>query len=277
MPELIRDIVLAHGIARFDILRQLLIERGLIPENDEEEYFKGIFTHLTANGFNVHRTNVAFTGPVDECAQELADQIKSINRRVHVIAHSQGGLNGRRAIVDHGVADNVAMLTTIDTPHHGSSFADVGVGSEGGKLFLKLAGTVMNLDGFNDITMASCKQFNERAADAEAKNGVVYRTYSASEGMERIFFPLRLSWDIIKRHEGGENDGLVSVKSQTWVDNIIASDGTTKPVQHFSFPFPADHLNVLAWYDPAETGISPQEYEANVHAVYLEMANSGIV
>ena len=277
MPNLIQDIVLAHGIARFDILRQLLVESGLIPEDDEKEYFKGVTKYLTANGFNVHQTDVSFTGSVDECAAELADQIRSINRKVHVIGHSQGGLNGRHAIVDHGMADNVGMLTTIDTPHFGTSFADVGLASEAGKLFLELAGTVMNLDGFEDLTLASCRQFNDRAADAEASNAVVYQTYSASEDRDRIFFPLRLSWDIIKRHEGGGNDGLVSVKSQNWVDNLVAADGTTKAVRHFSFPFGADHLNVLGWYDPAERGISPQDYEANVHAIYLEMANSGVV
>ena len=124
MPELIRDIVLAHGIARFSILAEILINSGTIPDNDNLHYFKGIASHLRANGFNVHTTNVDFAGPIDEGASELAEQIKSINRKVHVIGHSQGGLNGRHAIVDHGVANNVAMLTTIDTPHNGTTFAD---------------------------------------------------------------------------------------------------------------------------------------------------------
>src|SRR5689334_23462248 len=137
MAELIRDVVLAHGIARFSILSEILINTGTIPNDDNLHYFKGIASHLRAHGFNVHTTNVDFAGPVDDCARELADQIKKIDRRVHIIGHSQGGLNSRHAIVDHGIADNVAILTTINTPHKGSPFADFGL-SALGKLFIEV-------------------------------------------------------------------------------------------------------------------------------------------
>jgi triacylglycerol lipase len=274
MPELIRDIVLAHGIARFSILSEILINTGTIPESDNLHYFKGIASHLRANGFNVHTTNVDFAGPIEDCARELADQIKSINQKVHIIGHSQGGLNSRHAIVDHGIADNVAMLTTIDTPHLGTSFADHAL-TPLGRLFIEVVRPVLNIDGFQGLTTAQARAFNDRAADAEAKNAVIYRTYSASEARERIFFPLRPSWKIIRDHEGGENDGLVSVKSQDWNDTIVAADGTTKPIQHFSFPFGADHLNACGWYDPAEHTDRAQ-YEAQVKEVYLQIANSGM-
>ena len=276
MAELIRDIVLAHGIARFSILSEMLISAGTIPDNDNLHYFKGIASHLQAHGFNVVTTTVDFANPIDDCARELADQIRRVNRKVHVLGHSQGGLNSRHAIVDHGLGDTVAMLTTINTPHHGTSLADVGL-SPLGRLFVEVVRPVIDIDGVKDLTTEKSAEFNRHAAEAEAKNGVVYRTYSASEARERVFVPLRPSWDVIRKHEGGENDGLVSVQSQNWVDNIVAADGTTKPVQHFSFPFPADHLNVCGWYDPAEHGINPKQFEDNVKAVYLEMANTGIV
>lgn len=273
MPELIRDIVLAHGIARFSILAEILINSGTIPDNDNLHYFKGIASHLRANGFNVHTTNVDFAGPIDEGASELAEQIKSINRQVHIIGHSQGGLNGRHAIVDHGVADNVAMLTTIDTPHNGTTFADYGL-SPLGRLFIEVARPVINIDGFKDLTTERCQEFNRRVADAEAKNSVIYRTYSASEERQRVFLPLRPSWKIINEREG-ENDGLVSVKSQNWAESIVAADGASKPIQRFSFPFPADHLNVCGWWDPAELD-NAAPYEARVKEAYLQIANSGI-
>ena len=273
MSQLIRDVVLAHGIARFSILSEILINTGTIPDDDNLHYFKGIASHLRANGFTVHTTNVDFAGPIDDCANELAQQVKSIDRKVHIIGHSQGGLNSRHAIVDHGIADNVAMLTTIDTPHNGTSFADKGL-SPLGRLFVEVARPVINIDGVKELTTDRCQEFNRRVADAEAKNNVVYRTYSASEERQRIFLPLRPSWKIINEREG-ENDGLVSVKSQNWADSIVAADGTSKPIQHFSFPFPADHLNVCGWWDPAEHG-NAAPYEAQVKAVYLEIANSGI-
>jgi triacylglycerol lipase len=273
MPELIRDIVLAHGIARFSILAEILINTGTIPDDDNLHYFKGIASHLRANGFNVHTTNVDFAGPIDDCANELADQVKSINGKVHIIGHSQGGLNSRHAIVDHGIADKVAMLTSVNSPHNGTSFADVGL-SPLGRLFIEVARPVINIDGFKDLTTELRQEFNRRAADAEARNSVIYRTYSASEERQRVFLPLRPSWTIIHEREG-DNDGLVSVTSQNWADSIVAADGTTKPIQHFSFPFPADHLNVCGWWDPAEQGNAAQ-YEAQVKEVYLQIANSGI-
>lgn len=273
MAELIRDIVLAHGIARFSILSEILINNGTIPNDDNLHYFKGIASHLRANGFTVHTTNVDFAGPVDDCARELADQVKNIDRKVHIIGHSQGGLNSRHAIVDHGIADNVAILTTINTPHNGSSFADFGL-SPFGKLFIEVARPVLNLEGFKDLKTDICAEFNHRAANTEATNNVIYRTYCAAEERERIVLPLRPSWKIISKSEG-ENDGLVSLPSQNWTDNIVAADGTTKPVQHFSFGFPADHLNVCGWWDPAE----PQraaDFEPKVKEIYLQAANSGI-
>jgi triacylglycerol lipase len=274
MAELIRDIVLAHGIARFSILTEILINAGAIPDDDNLHYFKGIASHLRANGFNVYTTNVGFAGAIDDCAGELANQIESINQKVHVIGHSQGGLNSRHAIVDHGVADNVAILTTINTPHNGTTFADQAL-TPFGQLFIELVRPVLNIDGFKELTTERCQEFNRRVADAEAKNDVIYRTYSASEERERILLPLQQSWKIINEREG-DNDGLVSVTSQNWADSIVAGDGTTKPIHHFSFPFPADHLNVCGWWDPAEQG-NPAEYEAQVKDVYLQIANSGIV
>ena len=48
-------IILAHGIARFDILRERLDEEINLPANqldDEFQYFKNIRTFLNENGFS---------------------------------------------------------------------------------------------------------------------------------------------------------------------------------------------------------------------------------
>jgi triacylglycerol lipase len=44
--------------------------------------------------------------------------------KVHLIAHSQGGLDARRVISDLGYGDRVASLTTLSTPHRGTEVAD---------------------------------------------------------------------------------------------------------------------------------------------------------
>ena len=79
MPNL--PLVLAHGIARFDILRQKLQERVPVPEmspGDLFHYFKGIKSHLTTNGFAVFDPNQDFAGPVDLRAGQLRDRVNEV-------------------------------------------------------------------------------------------------------------------------------------------------------------------------------------------------------
>ena len=46
-------------------------------------------------------------------------------RKVHLIAHSQGGIDSRILLTDLGYADRVASLVTISTPHRGTKVADL--------------------------------------------------------------------------------------------------------------------------------------------------------
>src|SRR3981081_981483 len=125
-------IVLAHGIARFDILHELQKQKLSLPENELEdrfEYFKGIKSHLESHGSRVFHTNQDFAGPVALRAEQLKTRINEIITdegadRVHIIAHSMGSLDARLMIVDLGMADKVASLTTIGGPHLGTTIAD---------------------------------------------------------------------------------------------------------------------------------------------------------
>ena len=281
-------IVLAHGIARFDILRELFRNKLRLAETDDRlHYFKGIKSHLEANGFEAHHTNVDFAGSVDLRARQLSTQLNKILKqsgaaRVNIIAHSMGGLDARHMIVDiDGMADKVASLTTIGTPHLGTSFADFALGSAG-KLVISGLRPIINLEGFGDLTTEACERFNARAGDHEAGNPVVYQTYASAEQHSRVFLPLQPSWFIIK-HQEGENDGLVSVKSQQWVSELKGSDGSKKTIAHFTFSVPADHLNEVGWWDSLETnpvsdflgaGKQAAGYESKIRNIYLDIAKS---
>ena len=282
-------IVLAHGIARFDILSVILRQKLNLPETsaeDQFEYFKGIKTLLESNGFVVSHPNQAFSGSVDLRAEQLAARVNELigntqAPKVHIIAHSMGGLDARHMIVDKGMADRVATLTTIGTPHHGSPVADKLTGLRGA-LLLKMLEDVfhLDLDGVADLTRTRCELFNRRAEDSEARNSVVYQTYSAAENLSNVFAPLVPGWIIVRDAEG-KNDGLVSVQSQRWVRELVASDGRRKPIVQNEFPFPADHLNEVGWWDPEES-INPlfggdvieqsQAFEQQVRNLYLEIA-----
>jgi hypothetical protein len=88
------------------------------------------------------------------------------------------------------------------------------------------------------------------------------------------------SWIIVRDSEG-RNDGLVSVRSQQWAKELISSDGTRNPILQHEFPFPADHLNEVGWWDPQEAinplfgkGLLEQvtTFEQRVRDLYLQIA-----
>ena len=60
-------------------------------------------------------------------------------------------------------------------------------------------------------------------------------------------------------NQNDRNDGLVTVSSQKWKKELVASDGTPKPVAQNEFPFPADHLNEVGWWDLQEAVLGSRQ------------------
>jgi len=302
-------IALATGIARFDFLADALnrdsrkifggvfdkiigffSDHGVKVVTDGLHYFRGIKSFLDDDGFSTHHTRVGFASRLTERSADLKAQIEEILKaagaaKVHVIGHSMGGLDGRAMIAKLGMADKVASLTTIGTPHHGTSFADFKLKRGGDKLIEGVA-TAIDFRGFGDLTRDACKKFNDEVRDAEAANGVHYQTYSASEGRDATFIFLQPSWDIITKEEG-DNDGLVSLTSQAWQPELVSSDGKSrKKIVQKKFAdssgkvVPADHLNEVGWWDlnelhdvkiMKEAG-SRDKYEKKVKEIYRDIA-----
>jgi triacylglycerol lipase len=177
------------------------------------------------------------------------------------------------------MADRVASLTTIGTPHLGTSLADVVLDEKRGRDLIALLKRAIDLSGFIDLTSTACREFNELVRNAEATNGVFYQTYSSWEERELVFAVLQQAWDVIEPAEG-TNDGLCSVASQKWQAEIVGDGGEIKRVEQHEFPFPADHLNQVGWWEfnehhgrdaPNGSG-SRREYEAAIKQIYLNIA-----
>lgn len=281
-------IILAHGIARFDMLREWFT-RQVQPTgfelSDGTHYFRGIKSHLEANGFEVHHASVSFAAGLQARATDLGAEVRRVLARshaekVHVIAHSMGGLDARCLIVDvPGMADRIASLTTIGTPHLGTSWADAALGF-GGDYLVNAARQFINLDGFRDLSTAACQAFNERAQDHEATNSVRYQTFASTQERASTFLPLQPSWLVIQAREGA-NDGLVSANSQLWRPELVARDGTRKTIHQQRISFSADHLSQIGWWTPnlwkpADGLVNFREqierYESGVREVYLGIA-----
>lgn len=302
-------IALATGIARFDFLADAINrdsrkifggvfdkimsffkDHGVKVVTDGLHYFRGVKSFLDDDHFDTHHTRVGFASRLVDRSADLKAQVEDILRatgaaKVHIIAHSMGGLDARAMIARLGMADKVASLTTIGTPHHGTSFADFKL-NRGGQELIEKVSNAIDFRGFEDLTRDACKKFNEEVRDAEASNGVFYQTYSASEGREATFLFLQLSWDIIQKEEG-DNDGLVSLTSQAWQPEVVSRDGKSRnPIVQKKFAdssgniIPADHLNEVGWWDlnelhdvkiMKEAG-SRDKYEKKVKEVYRDIA-----
>lgn len=285
-------IILAHGIARFDALLQRFsrdlgtLGLGLGLANDGLHYFKGVARLLRENGFDVYQSSVGFAAGVEQRAADLKRETETAlavrpgQTKVHIIAHSMGGLDARHMIFNHGMAEKVASLTSIGTPHLGTSFADWCFAHQGHHI-IEVTANVIDLGGFADLTTTACRAFNESAQAAETANDVVYQTYAASEGQRQVFAPLQLAWQIINDAEG-KNDGLVSHTSQQWTSELTDGNGGAKSIRQQAFPISADHLNEIGWWDMNQLRFSDlfrvnlltavKNYERSIKDVYLEIA-----
>lgn len=193
-------------------------------------YWGRVPKELELNGAKIFYGNHSSAAPVRECGKELKDRIEQIIKetgadKVNVIAHSKGGLDTRAALNIPGVAEHVATLTTINTPHRGCEFADYLLGKVPDSVRDSVARTYNaaasklgdpNPDfiaAVTDLTHEKCMSFNEEMKDAP---GVYYQSFgskinSAISGR----FPLAFTTDFVAKFDG-PNDGLVGVESFSW-------------------------------------------------------------
>ena len=146
-------------------------------------------------------------------------------QKVNIIAHSKGGLESRYIISSLGMARNVASLTTVATPHHGSKTIDLICKLP--RCSLKFAGVFVNAyfrllgdkkpDFFaviHGLKTASMREFNAKNPDCP---DIYYQSYAAV--MKNPFSDMIMcAPNFIVGLTEGENDGLVSAASAEWTN-----------------------------------------------------------
>jgi triacylglycerol lipase len=185
-------------------------------------YFQGIDKALRRAGYPVFVSKVHPTGGIARRAEQLKKSIEagmaelngSGQGKMIIVAHSMGGLDARYMIHSLGMADRVAALVTITTPHRGSPYADwcvrhIGKRLGGFELMEKLG---LDVTGVRDLTTEACAAFNQKIGDVP---GVGYFSVSAAREWRKVAPFVLHSHKIVAALEG-ENDGIVSVKSSTW-------------------------------------------------------------
>lgn len=223
LPRLRAPIVLVHGLFGFDSLR---LGPWLIAH-----YFQGIPEALRAAGNRVLVAALSPTGSIADRARQLKELLdrESPHGPVHLIAHSMGGLDSRYLISHLGMAPRVLTLTTLGTPHRGTTFADWGIRRLERLLRPLFDFANLPVQAFFDLTVARCTEFNRRTPDAP---GVRYFSVAGDFLLHWLMPEWQIPARILTRHEG-PNDGVVSVASATWGEDCAIWDG--------------DHLNLINW------------------------------
>jgi triacylglycerol lipase len=223
VPRLDAPIVLVHGLLGYDRISAF----GRVIK----DYFPGIREQLAEGGNRVLVARVSPTAGVARRALELKRFIdrEVPNGPVHLIGHSMGGLDARYMTTRLGMHERVRSLTTVGTPHRGTTFADWGVRRFARLLLPFFRFTGIPHEAFLDLTTDGCRRLNEDVPDVP---GVRY--FSVAGQCDRAWlgaewaFPYHLlAWS------EGANDGVVSVASAAWGEHTDV--------------WPGDHLNLVNW------------------------------
>jgi len=250
---LIRALRLARAEYRFALARQqleavhaesqdcatrypLVLVHGIFFRDWQAvNYWGRIPQALQRAGATVYYGAQQSSAPVARSAQELKAQVEAVLRetgaeKVNLIAHSKGGLDSRYAIARLGLAPYVASLTTVNTPHRGVIF--------GRRLLERIPAPIMAwvarrynrvfhalgdpdpdfLGGVRDLTDTACAQFNAETPDAP---GVLYQSFtSVMSSAKGAPFPLNFTYRLVDRFDREENDGLVTVSSARWGEEL---------------------------------------------------------
>lgn len=231
-------IVLVHGLLGFD--------RVKIGPFTMMRYFPGIEDALISAGHRVAVPNLAKTRGVSHRGEQLRRFIleQFPNERIHIIAHSMGGLDARYMISRLDMHEQVISLSTIGTPHRGTAFADWSLQRFGrtSKPLLNFFG--VPTDAWDDLTTDFCARFNEMTPDAP---GVRYYSVAGTcprDLLSPFWWPAA---EVVAEREG-PNDGVVSLQSAKHGEGCEIWD--------------ADHMNLVNRPNPRAPnwGNRPSDY-----------------
>jgi triacylglycerol lipase len=220
----------------------IVLQHGLFGFSDisvgklKFSYFHAIDNAIINRGHPLFISRVHPTSSIETRARQLKmhilTQLRAIGKtkaRVVILAHSMGGLDARYMISKLRMADRVAALITLSTPHRGSPYADWCMQNLGRRMGgLKLTKLLhLNLNAIHDLTTEQCAEFNERVENSPK---VRYLSISGSRPWHKMPPIFLHSWKIISDAEG-PNDGMVSVESATWGEHLET--------------WPCDHLHMV--------------------------------
>ena len=222
-PPIIRvkyPVVLMHGF-------------GVIAAFGRKGHLHGEAMHLRSCGIQAFAPNVAPYDTIAERARAWQRRLKTVLEQtdashVHLIAHSMGGLDARHLISKLGGHTYVKTLTTITSPHRGTSIATIAL--EQPQLIQQWTARLVNILGEAVLEDASAnflsvlkeldpdyvkETFNP---DTPNHKDVRYCSYAglAGKGTGVTINPFLIPLNRLIYEREGPNDGFVTPESATW-------------------------------------------------------------
>jgi triacylglycerol lipase len=238
-------IVLAHGLFGF---RHIGLGRFTLVS-----YFRKIPEFLRSGGNRVVVTRVPAIAGVRLRAEVLGSEIDAAlpGQAFHFIGHSMGGLDARQLCTDPRWASRFLSLTTIGTPHLGSSLADRAL-ARFGPVYRLLNATGVDHRGFLDVTRRAAG-----AVDRSCPRSPDFPCFSLAgvPVSADVCWPLRPFHAILNQLEG-PNDGLVSSGSAQAFGAVLD-------------PWPIDHLRQVNWM-PAAPATEQRRSVVAMYAAIVE-------
>ena len=191
-------------------------------------YWGRIPKMLIKNGAKVYYGHQEAWGSIEDNAKEIQHKVMEVLEenhcdKVNIIAHSKGGLDSRYMISKLQMADKVASLTTISTPHRGSELIPI-LRKLPEKVYRGITNWIdRRFTSFGDRKPDSyvashqldpdyAKTFNQEVLDAK---GVYYQSY-ATVMKDSLSDTLLTIPHFLLKLVKGENDGLVCIDSAKW-------------------------------------------------------------
>jgi len=199
---------------------------------------------LRSHGIHAFAPNIVPYATISTRAEQWVEKIEQLKEqygyeKFNVVGHSMGGLDMRYAISKLNIADSVASLTTIATPHRGTSLAELVLTTPGllkdklGEVFDWFGESIFPNAKSNAVAAVEqltreyvTREFNPAVPDSDS---IPYFSFSAAvgRGTNHPLNPIYRYQNMhIYNHEG-LNDSFVSVESSTWGKKV-----QTVPLSH---------------------------------------------
>lgn len=203
----------------------------------QQSPFYDIAMMLRRHGISAFAPNIVPYATIETRAESWHRIIQQViadtrSEKLNIVAHSMGGLDIRHAIEAYDLEPAIASLTTIATPHRGTSLADYYL--ERPKMIRHHLSAFT--DWVADYIYPATKNNSEAAVrqlttdyitevfsrEHAAQPDIPCFSYSAAVDItnnDAVNSLLKIQHRIIEKREG-PNDGFISVASASWAEHI---------------------------------------------------------